>query len=475
MKKTIVQSAAITNPVPSHALATRAGPFVFMSGQMGINEATARPYGGYHELGRQPPYPALGSIAPNTWEEAIVAQTWAAYDRMGTLLEELGGRRQDLIFHSIYLRDMRDHPTMIRTRSPLFQGGLAPPVTASQVPALCLADARIYFDPLGYVPDTESGFVLEMLTSRHLVQSALSSYQLGARVGPLMFFAGVVGAVPDQGIIIHDAGYLPDDVPWPAPPGSFAARHNQEPVAAQTAFIYNLFGRFLEEHGADFNDLVKLNVYLRHMTDLPTVERVADQIAGRVNAAISHYGVESLATRFFLIEVEGVALTPGQGWDKTIVGSLEDRDGIVCPYGRDVLAARAGEIIFVTGLTAFDAVHEKIAVGPEDLPEEGRKIVERVLSADRARRRSVTATAAATQAWMAFWQMQRILERLNSGLSSVLKITVYLRDIDDFAVLEAVSEIVFGQDPPALTVLQVADLPLREARVEIDAIALADR
>ena len=72
---------------------------------------------------------------------------------------------------------------------------------------------------------------------------------------------------------------------------------------------------------------------------------------------------------------------------------------------------------------------------------------------------------------MAFWQMQRILERLNSGLSSVLKITVYLRNIDDFAVLEAVSEILFGQDPPALTVLQVADLPLREARVEIDAIA----
>ena len=86
MKKHTIGAAGMTNPIPSHPLATRAGPFLFMSGQMGLSEAAAARSSSYEELGGEPPYPALGLLAPNTWEEAFVAQTRTIYDRITALL-----------------------------------------------------------------------------------------------------------------------------------------------------------------------------------------------------------------------------------------------------------------------------------------------------------------------------------------------------------------------------------------------------
>ena len=40
------------------------------------------------ELGGEPPYPALGLLAPNTWEEAFVTQTKTIYDRIAALSAE---------------------------------------------------------------------------------------------------------------------------------------------------------------------------------------------------------------------------------------------------------------------------------------------------------------------------------------------------------------------------------------------------
>src|SRR5215204_3767254 len=111
MKRQTISLPALHNPIPSHPLATRAGPFLFMSGQMGVSEKSGRPIQSYAELGGEPPYPALGLLAPNTWEEAFVAQTRTIYDRIGTLLNAQGSTLEQIVFHSVYLRDMRNFPT----------------------------------------------------------------------------------------------------------------------------------------------------------------------------------------------------------------------------------------------------------------------------------------------------------------------------------------------------------------------------
>jgi enamine deaminase RidA (YjgF/YER057c/UK114 family) len=470
MKKQTISDGVISNPVPSHALATRAGPFLFMSGQLGLSSSSDRPFSGYREFGGEPPYPALGLLAPNSWEETFVTQTHAIYDRIGALQASQRASPQDIVFHSVYVRDMRDFPTLARTRSRLFSEGLAPPVTTSQVGGLSMDDAVVYFDPIGFVPT--QGFRLETLRSKYLAQGALSNYQFGAKVGPLMFFAGVVAAMPERGEIIHGSRDLPENVRAVAATGSPAARAFADPVRAQTAFIYDLFGRFLREQGADFEHLVKLNVYLRDVRDTGIVEDVARELAPRAAPAVALYGVESLATRWFLVEIEGIAVDPAGSWSSERLERLGGASDAIVPHGRHSLAVRAGPLIFTSTITAYHAGRDRLIDEPGELPEAGRRAVEAVVLSHPHLRRSASAARAAAQAWLIYDRVLRIAARFGGTSDDVLKTTVYLDSMSDFAAVDAIAQTFFPHAPPALAVLQPSALSMPGARVQIDAVIL---
>lgn len=63
-----------------------------------------------------------------------------------------------------------------------------------------------------------------------------------------------------------------------------------------------------------------------------------------------------------------------------------------------------------------------------------------------------------------------VLEAAGSSLDKVVKTTVFLADLNDFAVMNTAYAEFFPNDPPARSTVQVARLP-RDARVEIEAIA----
>ena len=65
-----------------------------------------------------------------------------------------------------------------------------------------------------------------------------------------------------------------------------------------------------------------------------------------------------------------------------------------------------------------------------------------------------------------------ILEEADSGLASILKTTVYLRDMNDFAAMNEVYGRHLGDHRPARSTVEVARLP-KDVLVEIDAIAFA--
>lgn len=79
---------------------------------------------------------------------------------------------------------------------------------------------------------------------------------------------------------------------------------------------------------------------------------------------------------------------------------------------------------------------------------------------------------AAAQAERALASLRAVLEAAGSGLHRVVKTTVYLADLADFAAVNAVYAGYFPANPPARSTVQVAALP-RGAAVEIEAVALA--
>ncbi|HEV7860103.1 MAG TPA: RidA family protein [Pyrinomonadaceae bacterium] len=67
--------------------------------------------------------------------------------------------------------------------------------------------------------------------------------------------------------------------------------------------------------------------------------------------------------------------------------------------------------------------------------------------------------------------LNAVLEAAGSGLDRVVKTTVFLADLNDFAAMNEVYGRYFSKDaPPARATVQAARLP-RDARVEIEVIA----
>ena len=114
--------------------------------------------------------------------------------------------------------------------------------------------------------------------------------------------------------------------------------------------------------------------------------------------------------------------------------------GAVGPYSQGV---RAGELVYTAGQVGLVPGTTEFA-GP-DIEAQTRQALENVKS---------------------------ILEAAGSCLQHVIKVTVFLQDIGEFARMNAVYAEFFPEAPPARSAVQVAALPLG-ARVEIEAMAEA--
>lgn len=71
---------------------------------------------------------------------------------------------------------------------------------------------------------------------------------------------------------------------------------------------------------------------------------------------------------------------------------------------------------------------------------------------------------------LAFANIKIILEEAGSSLENILRVTVYLLDMDEYGRFNDVYRKYFPSDPPARTCIQAAKLPF-ETRVEMDIIA----
>lgn len=70
--------------------------------------------------------------------------------------------------------------------------------------------------------------------------------------------------------------------------------------------------------------------------------------------------------------------------------------------------------------------------------------------------------------------LSAVLEAAGTSLERVVKTTVFLADMNDFAAMNEVYGRYFTHNPPARATVEAARLP-RDARVEIEAVALAGK
>jgi 2-iminobutanoate/2-iminopropanoate deaminase len=125
--------------------------------------------------------------------------------------------------------------------------------------------------------------------------------------------------------------------------------------------------------------------------------------------------------------------------EKQII-QTENAPKAIGPYS---VGVRAGGLIFTAGQIGLDPHTNEIV--PGGIEAETRQILS---------------------------NLKNVLEAAGSSLNHVVKTTVFLRDMNDFARMNAVYGEFFPGEPPARSTIQVAGLP-RGVAVEIEAIALS--
>jgi len=107
------------------------------------------------------------------------------------------------------------------------------------------------------------------------------------------------------------------------------------------------------------------------------------------------------------------------------------------PYSQ---AVRCGDLLFVSGMLGMDPIRGEFA-GP-DVEAQATRVLE---------------------------NLKAVIEAAGMSLQNVLKSTVFLKDMNDFAKFNEIYERYFPQNPPARETVQVAKLP-RDAAIEISVI-----
>jgi 2-iminobutanoate/2-iminopropanoate deaminase len=117
-----------------------------------------------------------------------------------------------------------------------------------------------------------------------------------------------------------------------------------------------------------------------------------------------------------------------------------DSTGAPAAIGPYVQAVRTGQLLFCSGQIPLD-------------PATGE----------------IVGATAAEQAQRCLQSLQAICEAAGASLADAVKISVYVRDMGEFAAVNEVYATFFPSDPPARLTVAVAGLP-KDALVEIDAV-----
>jgi len=115
--------------------------------------------------------------------------------------------------------------------------------------------------------------------------------------------------------------------------------------------------------------------------------------------------------------------------------------GLNPPISHYTDAVRFGDVLYVSGCGPLDG--DMNLIGGDDVAAQARQV---------------------------FVNLQRVLEAAGASFADVLKVTVYLTDVNDREKINPVRQEFFGDARPASTLIGVAALAIPGMKVEIEAV-----
>jgi reactive intermediate/imine deaminase len=118
-------------------------------------------------------------------------------------------------------------------------------------------------------------------------------------------------------------------------------------------------------------------------------------------------------------------------------------EGTAEPISHYTDAVRAGDLLFVSGIVAVDPAGK--LVGGDDVVAQARHVFE---------------------------SMRAVLGAAGCAFADVVKVTIFLTDVDDRPGINPGRQEVFGSTRPASTLVEIPRLAVEGAKIEVECVAL---
>lgn len=208
-----------------------------------------------------------------------------------------------------------------------------PASTSVGVEGLLCSEATIQAEVVAIVPD--EGFQKAGVET-DAIPAPLGGYAPAIRVGDFVFLAGQMATDFKTG------------VPEEAEVNPTFWEGNR--IDRQTRYTLKNMAKTLEAAGSSLENVVKAQVYLKNIEDLPRFEMVWKEFFPKDPPARTIYPVSSFGVLEGLIEINFVALVNGGKTKKEVINVPSARQ----PLFHEPHAVRAGEFLFLSGLMAAD-------------------------------------------------------------------------------------------------------------------------
>jgi 2-iminobutanoate/2-iminopropanoate deaminase len=342
----------------------------------------------------------------------VVKQTERAMQNLKAVLEAGGATFDDVVKTTIFVTDMADFAKVNEVYGRYFRN--APPARAIVQVAALSRGALVAIEGIAVKGGGASG-----VPGLFAVQSAQAPRAIGpysqaidVNAGSFVFLSGQIPLDPATGELV------------------------QGDIVAQTERVMENLKAVLAASGATFDDVVKTNIYLADLADGTKVNETYGRYFQKTPPARATVQMAALP-RGARIEIECVAATRGGR-----AGAVQSAQApkAIGPYSQGI-GVSPGSFLFVSGQIPIDPATGQQVQG--DIGAQTERVME---------------------------NLKAVLEAGGANFDKVVKTTIFVADMADFAKVNEAYGRYFQKTPPARAMVQVGALP-RGARVEIDCVA----
>ena len=351
----------------------------------------------------------------------VVKQTDRAMQNLKAVLEAGGASFDDVVKTTLFLTDLADFNKVNETYGRYFQN--VPPARATVQVAALSRGARVAIEGVavkrGGAPAVPGLFAVQSAQAPRAIGPYSQAIDVSA--GSFVFVSGQIPIDPATGQLV------------------------QGDIVAQTDRVMQNLKAVLASAGASFDDVVKTNIYVADLNEFTQINETYGRYFQKSPPARATVQMAALP-QGARVEIECVAATGGGARSGAAPGAVQSAvqsalaPKAIGPYSQGI-GVSPGSFLFVSGQIPVDPTTGQPVQG--DIGAQTERVME---------------------------NLKAVLEAGGASFDKVVKTTIFVADMADFAKVNETYGRYFQKAPPARAAVQVGALP-RGARVEIDCVA----